>query len=503
MISFNENNTYHPNSAPSDEFLPSINRWTTLGGVFLMGTVGVAITLASCLKYNVTVKSAATVRPAGELRIVDAQMEGTIKSIEVKENQIVKKGDAIAYINDTELQTQKSQRQGNIEKGKLQIAQIDAQILALDRQIMAETNRNKDAVDSAKNELERTQRDYQEKQITTQTQVQEAQANLNIAQEEWQKAQAELKSAIANLRSTEISLAAAQTKRNRYQYIADSGAISQEQFEEAQLTAEQQKQTLEGQKATVEGQKQAIEIKKQAVLAEAAKLQGSLAALHPSQATVAIAITRIAQEKAQGESTLANLNKERGALIQQQVEIQKQLNQEQKELQQIGNKLQKSVLRATSDGIILKLNLRNPNQVVRPGDMVAQIAPQDTPLEIKAIVANQDIDKVAVGQKVQMKVSACPYPDFGTLKGIVIAVSPDTTSSQDNSLEASSPAQNINTRTSANSFKATIQPESLVLMNGVRQCRIQAGMEAQADIISQEETALQFLLRKARIITAL
>jgi HlyD family secretion protein len=39
--------------------------------------------------------------------------------------------------------------------------------------------------------------------------------------------------------------------------------------------------------------------------------------------------------------------------------------------------------------------------------------------------------------------------------------------------------------------------------NGDRQCYIQSGMEAKADIISKEETALQFILRKARLITDL
>ena len=74
----------------SDEFLPPISRWTTLGGLFLIGTVGAAFALATVIKYNVTVKAPATVRPTGELRIVQAATEGSVKRILVKENHVVK-----------------------------------------------------------------------------------------------------------------------------------------------------------------------------------------------------------------------------------------------------------------------------------------------------------------------------------------------------------------------------------------------------------------------------
>jgi multidrug efflux pump subunit AcrA (membrane-fusion protein) len=82
----------------SDEFLPAISLWTTLGGVLLMGSVGAAIILTAVTKYNITVKAPATVRPVGEVQIVQAATEGTVESIPVKENMAVKQGDAIAVV---------------------------------------------------------------------------------------------------------------------------------------------------------------------------------------------------------------------------------------------------------------------------------------------------------------------------------------------------------------------------------------------------------------------
>lgn len=51
-----------------------------------VGTVGMAVTLAAVIPVQITVKPPATVRPAGELRIVKAATAGTVKGLKVKEN---------------------------------------------------------------------------------------------------------------------------------------------------------------------------------------------------------------------------------------------------------------------------------------------------------------------------------------------------------------------------------------------------------------------------------
>lgn len=99
----------------SDDFLPHIGLWTTLSDFFLVGTIGETLTLAAVIKYNVTVKAPASVRPTGETRIIQAATEGTVKSILVKENQVVKLGEAIATIDSSQLQTKKSQLKASIE----------------------------------------------------------------------------------------------------------------------------------------------------------------------------------------------------------------------------------------------------------------------------------------------------------------------------------------------------------------------------------------------------
>ena len=484
-----------------NEFLPPIGHWIKFGGLFFVATIALAIPIVSVAKYKETVKAQAALRPTGELRIVQAATEGQIINIAVEENQLVKKGDLIATIDDSRLLTKKSQLQTNIQQANLQLVQINAQISALNSQIQAETNRIDRAIASAKAELERREREYRDKQIVTAAEVGEAKANVRVAQKDLQKAQAEIDLALANLRSIQATYLAAKSKQDRYQRVANEGALALDRLEEAKLDVRQQKEAIAGQEATVAIQQGAIEQRQEAVLAALARLKRTQAYLYPSRDRVAIAQSNIAQEQARGEATLATLNREQEALIQQRIEINKQLEHDSRELQQLEIELRQTNITATVDGIISQLSLRNSSQTVRLGEQVAQIVPSNAPLEVKARVSPKDIGKLVTGQDVQMRVSACPYPDYGTLKGRVKEISSDAVSPQINGNSFLGNGSTSQAQTRGTFYEVMIKPNSLSLGTGNNKCILQLGMEGRADIITREETVFKFLLRKARLIT--
>ncbi len=355
----------------NDQFLPPVSRWTTLGGILMVATFGGAIALASVTKYSAIVKADAIVRPAGEVRVVQAATEGTIESIAVSENQQVKAGDAIAVVNASSLGNQKKQFQETLAHSQTAAAQINQQLRDLENQI----------------------------------------------------------------------------------------------FASAQLP------TTQGDSAT------------QQIFVESALIK--LAASLPDVAE--------------------RLGRSRRVLLVKRSSIQQQLIQAKKEFNQIDFKLKNSVVRAPSDGTILRLEVRNPGQTVEAGSAIAQIVPSGVPLVIKARVTSQDIARIQIGQPVQMRISALPFPDYGTLKGTVSEIAPDAIATQNpaNNLGGSyyevaiKPDKNYLTKLESTSSQTVETSQA----NTPRQYSIQSGMEGRADIITGQETVLTFMLRKARLMT--
>jgi HlyD family secretion protein len=451
----------------------------------------IAVSLTSVLNYNVTVKVPATIRPLGELRLVESAMTGTVRKIAVKENQFVNKGEIIAYLDDSQLQSQKKQLQNTIEQNQLQITQIDAQINQVNAQILAQTNLNERSIIAAQAELTGSKRNYKDQGIQASAEMRQAEVALKLAQEQLKRLQTE-KVLETTIKEAESSLNLAKLQRDRLQEIMKSGAISRNLVEEKEQAVKTAEAKLEQAKSS---SKNLQEEKEQAVKLAKINLQKAKIAINPSNANVTVASERIKQEQSRGKATLAALQKEGETLFQQRLELQKQQIRTRQELQQLENDLNKSVIRSPTTGTLMQLKLRNSEQVVQISEAIAQIAPLDAPLVIKARVSAKDIDKVEVNQAVKMQVSACPYPEYGTLNGTVKAVAPDAVAVIQNNLVTSTPQ--------VSTYEVNIEPENIYLGKGDRLCHLKSGMEGRADIISRRETVMKFILRKGRIITDL
>lgn len=81
---------------------------------------------------------------------------------------------------------------------------------------------------------------------------------------------------------------------------------------------------------------------------------------------------------------------------------------------------------APVDGIVQQLAVHTIGGVVTPAQVLAVVVPQDSPLEIEATLANDDVGFVHAGQDAEIKVHTFNYTRYGLLHGKVLSVSPDT-----------------------------------------------------------------------------
>jgi multidrug efflux pump subunit AcrA (membrane-fusion protein) len=325
--------------------------------------------LAALLPYPVTIKAAATVRPDGDLRLVEATLAGTVAEIRVKANDRVNQGAVLAVLRDDALTTKQQELGSDLQAITAQLTQGQRRMLALQAQIGAEKETTARSLAAASHRLEDLERSYQDHQATTRSDLRAAQARVGLAQEELK----------------------------RYNDLAARGALGELQVQEKQAALDTALATLDRTQALV----------------------------NPSDASLTQTRQEIAQIQARGRATLAELDQKQTQLAQDQSDLQRQRQVIEQRLGQIDRDLARLTLRAPVTGVIQDLALRNPGQVLSAGEVVAHLAPAQAPLLVKALVNQNDISQIKPGQGVTLRIDSCVYTDFGTLPGVITAIAPD------------------------------------------------------------------------------
>ena len=247
---------------------------------------------------------------------------------------------------------------------------------------------------------------------------------------------AALQAARLEVEKARASLDLARSEYQRYGQLVNSGAASREQMEEKR------------------------------------------ASLSVAESNLAKAQRDVEQQQSRGENALARLGQ--------------QQSENQAERAQLSRDLGRQLIRAPVGGVIFSIALRNPLQVVTAGQELAQIAPDGAPFLAKVLVSSSDIANVEVGQRADLRLAGCPFPDFGTLQAKVVSVAPDAAAT------AAAPGG-----VAASGYAVTLRPEQTELRSSSRSCGLRLGMDLTADITTRVETVLQFLLRKTRLLVGL
>jgi hemolysin D len=135
-------------------------------------------------------------------------------------------------------------------------------------------------------------------------------------------------------------------------------------------------------------------------------------------------------------------------------------------------------LRAPVDGNVQQLAVFTVGGVVQPAQPLMVIVPEDSAVEVEALVLNKDVGFIREGQPVRLKLEAFPFTDFGIIPGTVETISRDA--NQDEKLGLVYAAR---IRMGASSIKV-----------GRHWQRIGSGLAVQAEILTGRRRIIQYLL---------
>jgi multidrug efflux pump subunit AcrA (membrane-fusion protein) len=221
------------------------------------------------------------------------------------------------------------------------------------------------------------------------------------------------------------------------------------------------------------------------------QMEEKAASLSIAESNLAKSRRDVEQQQSRGDTALARL--------------EQQLAENQAERAQLSRDLGRTLVRAPVSGVVFSLALRNPLQVVTAGQELARIAPTGSELLVKVLVSSEDIANVEAGQRADLRLAGCPFPDFGTLKARVVSVAPDAITSgpaPDSGSAQASPGV-ANATVGSSGYLVTLRPEQTQLRSSSRNCELRLGMDLTADITTRVETVLKFLLRRTRLLVGL
>jgi HlyD family secretion protein len=311
----------------------------------------------------ISISANGTVKPERSINL-SPKNSGILKSLLVKEGDIVKQGQIVAYMDDSNLRGQLISAQGQLAQAQANLQKAQA------------GNRPQDIAQA-------------------QAQLQEAQANLRKAQagnrpQDIAQAQAQLQNAQANLNKTEDNF-------RRNQELYDTGVISLQSLN--QILADR-----DSAQAQVNAAQQALALQKAGTRPE--DIEQARAVV--KQREQALALLKAGTRREDIEVARAQVTSARGSLT----NIQAQIND--------------TIIRAPFDGVVTR-KYADPGAFVTPTTASSDVSSATSSSivalastnEVVANLAETNIAKISLGQQVTLKADAHPGKTFeGKVKQI-------------------------------------------------------------------------------------
>jgi hemolysin D len=254
----------------------------------------------------------------------------------------------------------------------------------------------------------------------------------------------------------------------RLQPLVEQGAIAKEYMFQGEQSLRERQRTItqtQGEIQQTLAQIQRLEVERNQALAEPNRLQ--------AQGN---------QLAAQGQKSLIEAQQKIQQLEVQNSQIQAKIAENEKLLTRAKAELKQLSLSAPVDGVVLSLNVSNIGEVLKPGQTVAEIAPDNAPLVLSSVLPNREAGFVKTNMSAQIKFDAFPYQEYGLVSGKVTSISPD-----------SKPDEKLGTV-----YRLEISLDRNAKSANERTIQLKAGQTASADIIIRRRRIIDIILDPIR-----
>ena len=409
-------------SSLTKELIETLPRVWTRGLLYsLMVIVGVVLPWAMLSKVDETGSAKGKLEPQGQVFTVDAPVAGTVDEVFVSEGELVERQQPLLSLESEPVENELEQAQTELEGQRNELSQLKLLKNQLALTVNTQKQQNTAQLFEKKAQLDQARQN-----------VEHSQTALDLAIKADEEAKKEVE---------------------RFIEAKNQGIVSEIQVVEKKDAARERQRLLE----------QANSDSQQAQLRAIEQQESYQGLTHSGD----IAVLRGKEQLKEIEQQIVTLNS--------------QIESSQSKINGLKYQLDQRVVKSPVNGSIFQLPAQETGTVLDPGGLVAEIAPKQSSLILKAQMIPTESGSLDVGMPVKMKFDAYPFQDYGVVEGELTSISPTT--------KAVDTPQG-----KAESYELKVKLDRNYIQAKNKRVALRPGQTATAEVIVRERRLIDFVL---------
>jgi hemolysin D len=440
------------------EFLPAalevIETPTSAAGRIMMGVIVVLAVVAigwACFgQLDIVATANGRIIPSGQIKLIQPLEIGVVKSIRVADGDHVAAGDVLIELDPTTNAADRDRVARDLTQAELDIARLHAALAGDAETFVVPPGADQALIDAKRRQLV--------------AQLAQHRAKIEGLDRQIVAKAAERDQAKASIAKINDSIPLLQAKADIY-----------DKLRENQLTS---------QITRLDAERQLSEAKHDRIVT-AHRLEGAEAQ-----------IAAVAQQRNEADAEFRRQAFDELGKATQYAAEQRQ------ELVKAAQRTGLQALRAPVAGTVEQLSVHTIGGVVQPAQTLMVVVPDDSQLEVEAMLPNRDAGFVHAGQPAELKVEAFTYTRYGLLHGLVRSVSRDAlrkerdapSPERDQSSTKSPPAEGKDSGPADSAYVARISLDETSVETEQGPLSLESGMTVTAEIKTGQRHVISYLL---------
>jgi len=401
------------------ETLPQV--WTRGLLYSLMVIVGVVLPWAMLSKVDETGSARGKLEPQGKVFTVDAPVAGTVDEVFVEEGQIVTSQQPLLSLESEPVESELQQVQTGLEGQQNELAQLKLLKNQLVLTVNTQKQQNTSQLFEKQAQLDQAEQDVIHSKMA-----------LDLAKKADEEAEKEIQ---------------------RYVEAKNQGIVSEIQVVDKEDSAREKERLLE----------QASSDSEQAQLRVIEQQESYQSLIHSGE----IAVSKNEEQLNEVEKQILSLSS--------------QIKSNQSQIDSLEYQLKQRVVKSPVNGSIFQLPAQKTGTVLEPGGLVAEIAPKQSSLILKAQMIPTESGSLDPGMPVKLKFDAYPFQDYGIVEGSLVSISPTT--------------KVVDTpEGKAESYELEVKLDQDYIQSKNKRVALRPGQTATAEVIVRQRRLIDFVL---------